>query len=559
MIFSFCLFATLHSCTNLIVTKKASKEGYNSFTYSADAFSMYGNLQVTPEADHAEGEMRDIIDWCSGKKLGEIPQVAHTYRVVGNMNEKGLAIGETTWNGRTTETHNPDGIMDYGSLIYVALERCSTAREAYQLVIDLAEKYGYHDYGETFTIADKNEIWLLDLIGRGPNKKGILWIATLIPDGMIAEHSNHPRTHSPYKMKQAGATIFWRDSLVEDCKELGFISADVTIETFDWVLAVHGDVPQRRRYGDGRTVDFFHRTVSETDLGSDFTEYLAGSKEAAPPNLFYKPTAPLSLADLMSYMSLHFEDHNLSPVNDIGAGPFHSPYRSPPFNWYYENQQYVNERNIATPQTTWVMIAQCRGDLPAALGGVVWFGMDDASMAVYVPFFSTSRDVHDCYKETDKQNSQTFSFNSLFWVSNMISNFVQQNYVYMIDEVRQWRDQQQQRVISDFEQTLSTALSLAKRDEIVAKEFVTQKTILWGGQMLKESLDYYKVLFPRFAAGYRMTPIPGKPLPRVEWLPYQNKWYERIVKETGDKYIVKEDATSNGGAGGDPLRQLRYV
>ncbi|KAK2958701.1 hypothetical protein BLNAU_6204 [Blattamonas nauphoetae] len=232
-------------------------------------------------------------------------------------------------------------------------------------------------------------------------------------------------------------------------------------------------------------------------------------------------------------MSLHFEEHNLSPVNDIGAGPDLSPYRSPPFNWYYDNQHNVNLLNITTPQTTWVMIAQCRRDLPAALGGMAWLRMDDAGMPVYFPYFSTSRDVHDCFKVTDKQKSKAFSINLLFCLSYMLSTFVQWNYVYVINEVRLWRDQPQ--IVTEFEQSPSTAVHLAKRDEIVAKEFVTQKTILWGGQMLKESLDYYKVLFPRFAAGYRMTPIPGKHLLRMEWLSNQNIWYKRIVKERDDK------------------------
>ncbi|KAK2951342.1 putative C69 family dipeptidase [Blattamonas nauphoetae] len=548
----------LHSCTNLIVTKGASAEGYNTLSYSADSWARYGDLHHSPARDHEPGTMRKIIHWSNGKDLGEIPEAAHTYNVVGNMNEFGLVLGETTWAGKKELTIDPTGKLDYGNLMYIALERCMTAREAWRMIVDLAEEYGYADSGETITLCDKKEIWLLDIIGRGPDRKGLLWVAIHLPDGTVAEHSNHPRTHSISELIKAGVEVEYRSDLIEECVRIGLLTETVPFEEFDWQEAVHGEVLWRRRYGEARTVSFFNATVGNGVLGSSFTDYLHGSSTESPPQLFYTPSSKISLTQMFSLMSDHLEGSSFDPRNDVGAGPYHSPHRVPPYTWTYGEHSYVNERTVSTPQTGWVFVAQCRDDVDDALGGMLWFAVDDAGLAVFVPHYSTATAISKCVQRTPTQNSQKFSFNSLFWVSAMLNTHVYQNFLHINPEIQEKRSSIQTTLVSEWKKADKVAQTIAARDGPAAKSYVTQVSIKWEDDLLKQWMELYTTIFPRFQQGMRKKFV-GKKLPEIERFPYQNKYYERIVKETGDKYLVPTQKTTANGKELDPLSQLKYV
>ncbi|KAK2953401.1 putative C69 family dipeptidase [Blattamonas nauphoetae] len=553
----FILTPFLYPCTNLIVTKGASKEGYNTISYAADSFGIYGVMKIQDAADHPAGTMRQIHDWDSGKYLGEIPEVAHTFQVTGNMNEKGLVIGETTWTGKE-RCKNENGIMDYGSLIYTALSRCSTAREAWETMVKLTDDYGYASTGETFTIADKDEIWLLDMIGRG-NKvdgKGTLWIAMLVPDGTVSVHANFPRTQNLAELKKL-TEVHHSPDLLERSKELNLIHESVTLDTFDWSVATNGINPPNMRYGDGRVVSFFAEVVDHKDLEDDmYKDYLLGDYTKPRPKQFYKPKEKVSLETVMKMMGNHHEDISIHFANDVGAGPYHAPYRNRPLTWTSTNgEKRLNERSIGTPQTGWLFVSQCRPDLPEGLGGMFWFGVDDGATTVYVPHFSAVRRVHDTYVQNDDHNIYKFSFNSLFWVHNLVSNLCYSNYINIYPEVQARMNQQHKFFKNELRKAEKVAISLAHRDVTVAQEYVTNVCMQWADKQLNDWNDFFKYLFLRYNDQTRKLVPTGQINPIVEFLPYQNNWYKRITEDHGDLYEIPE-ANSMGKEDWDYLKNV---
>jgi len=430
------------ACTNIIVTRGASADNSNIISYAADSHVLYGELYFHPAAIWKPGTMLDVIDWDSYRPLGSIPQVERTYKTVGNMNEYQLIIGETTWGGRR-ELHDPKGIMDYGSLIYITLQRAKTAREAIQTIIDLANEYGYASSGETFSIADKNEAWVMDLVGKGPDEKGINYVAIRIPDGYICSHANQARIQT-FPQNDPENCIF-APGMIDFARKHGWFSGKD--EDFDY-SAAFGPVD----FGGARACDarawsaFNILTGGEltyekdgkmvTEPASAYYDYITGKNLSHRMPLFVKPSKKITVKNVADAMRDHFEGTPLDMTTDIGAGGNALPYRWRPMNFSKDGWSYVNERAIATQQTGFWFVAQSRHDLPDVVGGIIWFGTDDAATSYLTPIYSNTNEVPECFKEGNG-NMLEYSKTASFWINNRVANDCYKAYNMMAPTVRE--------------------------------------------------------------------------------------------------------------------------
>ena len=437
-----CAWVAGMACTNFVVGKKASVDGSTMVSYAADSYALYGYLHHSPAADHAPGTMREVKDWDTGKPLCSIPQVAHTYNVVGNMNEHQLTIGETTWGGRP-ELETGEGI-DYGSLIYIALERCKTAREAIKCMTDLVAKYGYASSGETFSIADPNEVWLMELIGKGPGQKGAVWVATRIPDDCIAAHANQARfTTINFKDKE---NWMWSKDVVKFAREKGYFSGKDKDFNFQEAYAPYDF---SGLYAcEARVWSFFRKFSDDMDKYFDFasgkTFVETGGKcagERMP--LYIKPNHKVSAQELKDCMRDQYEGTPLDITQGPDAGPWHSKLRYGSLGFQHDSVQYWFERPIATQQTAWSFVAQMRGYESAKAGGIFWFGVDDAASTVYVPMYSTITEVPECFKEGNG-DMYNYSSTSAWWTYNIVANWAYTKYSAMMPDIKKvqaaWED-----------------------------------------------------------------------------------------------------------------------
>ncbi|MCK4344163.1 MAG: C69 family dipeptidase, partial [Bacteroidales bacterium] len=340
------------ACTNFLISKGASKDGSTMITFSADSHVLYGELYFTAAADHLPGEMLDIYEWDTGKYLGQIKQVPHTYSVVGNMNEHQVSIGETTWGGRS-ELRDSSAIMDYGSLMYVTLQRAKTAREAIKIMGDLVEEYGYYSSGESFSVSDPNEVWIMEIIGKGPDNKGAVWVARKVPDGYICAHANQARiTQFPLNDKE---NCLYAKDIISFAREKGYFKGKD--KDFSFVDAYAPLDFGALRFCEARVWSMFRRAAPSLNLSTD---YVNGVKGAKPIPLWIKPDEKLSVRDVMELMRDHFEDSEFDLTKGIGAGPFSLPYRWRPLTWEVDSVHYCNERATSTQQTGFSFVAQAR-------------------------------------------------------------------------------------------------------------------------------------------------------------------------------------------------------
>lgn len=430
------------ACTNFLVGKDASVDGSTMVTYAADSYSLYGFLHFSPAADHAEGAMREVNDWDTGKPLCSIPQVAHTYNVVGNMNEHQLAIGETTWGGRP-ELESGEGI-DYGSLIYIALERCKTAREAIKCMTDLVAEYGYASSGETFSIADPNEVWLMELIGKGKVEKGAVWVATRIPDDCIAAHANQARfTTINFKDKE---NWMWSKDVVSFARKQGYFDGKDKDFNFQEAYAPYDF--SGLFVCEARVWSFFRKFSDDMDKYFDFasgkTFVETGGKYAGERMpLYIKPNHKVSVQELKDCMRDHYEGTPLDITQGPDAGPWNSKLRYGSLSFELDSVQYWYERPTATQQTAWSFVAQMRGYEGAHAGGIFWFGVDDAATSLYVPMYSTITAVPECFKEGNG-DMYTYSPTSAWWTYNIVANWAYSKYSAMLPDIQKvqsaWED-----------------------------------------------------------------------------------------------------------------------
>ncbi len=420
-----CASTASWACTGLIAAKGATTDGSVLVTYAADSHTLYGELYHQPAADHPKGTMRKIVEWDTGKPLGEIPEVAHTYSRMGNMNEHGLCVTESTWGGRHELAGS--GMIDYGSLIYLALERAKTAREAINVMTDLVHDYGYASEGESFTIADPNEVWIMEMIGKGKEDKGAVWVARRVPDDCIAGHANHSRIHK-FPRNDIRNTMYSSD-VISFAKKQGYFNGNDDDFSFSRAYAVTDGGALRGC--DGRVWSYFNR------FNSKMEPYLAWVLKGEGPELplWVKPDKKLSAKDMKWMMRDHFEGTPLDMTKDIGAGAYKVPYRWRPLTYTVDSVEYTHERAIATQQTGFSLVAQLKADAPEQMKGLLWFGVDDANTCVYLP-------VYSCLQEVPRQiavgngDMYNLSWDAAFWVTNYVANQAYNRYSQMIPDIR---------------------------------------------------------------------------------------------------------------------------
>lgn len=525
------------ACTNLIAGSKATVDGSVFMTYSADSHNLYGMLTHTPAATHAPGEMRKVVEWDTSKPLGEIPQPAQTYNVVGNINEHQVAIGESTWGGHEELVDTTgNSIIDYGSLIQIALERSKTAREAIKVMTDLVGEYGYASSGESFSIADKNEVWIMELIGKGA-EKGAVWIAVRIPDNAISGHANEPRIRK-VNLKDKENVMHSKD-VISFARKRGYFNGKD--EDFSFADAYSTHDAGTRRGCDARVWSYFRRFNKDAD------RYFAwcNNETDEPMPLYIIPERQLSLQDMQESMRDQYQGTPYDMTQDVGSGPNHVPYRWRPMEYEVDGNTYCMERAIATQQTGWSFISQTRSCLPDEIGGVIWFGTDDTNTTVYMPFYCSMTEIP---VELAPGDINTFSFDSNFWMTNWVANQAYNRYDLMISDIRKVQGGLESKYISSRpqrEEELSRLLSSGNKDAVVAS--VNDE----GKAIAKEATDAYRnlaqYLFVKFMDGnMKKTDADGNFMKSEYGLPvypsfpgYDKRYYENIVREKGDHFKLK--------------------
>lgn len=465
------------ACTNVIVTRGASADGSCLVSYAADSHWLYGELYFKPQADWATGSKLKVYDWDSGKYLGEIEQVPHTYKTIGNMNEHQLIIAETTFGGRHG-LNNPDAIMDYGSLIYITLQRARTAREAIRLMDELTQKYGYYSEGESFSIADKEEAWIMEMVGKGA-EKGSVWVARRIPDGYVSGHANQSRI-TTFPLDDPDNCLYSKD-VISFARKMGWF--DGKDEEFSFRDAYCPLDFGGLRGCEARVWSAFNilgkGKFAYEDGGSlvekdsyDYVDYAMGHNPANNMPLWIKPAAKVSVKDVADVMRDHYEGTPMDMTQDIGAGGNALPYRWRPMGFTYDGKEYTNERAIATQQTAFWFVGQSRGNYPDVLGGIIWFGTDDAATSYVTPIYTNSEIVPECFREGNG-DMLTYSSTSSFWLNNRVANACYKMYNYMAPFVREHIDRFENSQISEgVPQTDAKALELY--NDIAEKEMKKQ-------------------------------------------------------------------------------------
>ncbi|MDE5957734.1 MAG: C69 family dipeptidase [Muribaculaceae bacterium] len=527
------------ACTNLIAGKKASADGSVMVTYAADSHNLYGMLTHTPAADHPKGAMRKVVEWDTNKPLGEIPQPAHTYNVVGNMNEHQVCIAESTWGGHNELTDTTGtAVIDYGSLMQIALERSRTAREAIDVMTDLVSKYGYASSGESFSIADKEEVWVMEMIGKGA-EKGAVWIAVRIPDDAISGHANEPRIRK-VNLKDKENVKYAKDMISFARKRGYFTGKD---EDFSFADAFSSHSADTRRGCDGRVWTYFRRYTPEAE--QYFAWVNADSNEPMP--LYFIPEKKVDLAGMQDAMRDLFQGTPYDMTGDVGAGPNHVPYRWRPMSFEVDGKEYTHERAIATQQTGWSFVSQSRNWLPDAVGGVLWFGTDDTNTTVYMPFYCSMTEIPVELQHGDINN---FDMKSNFWMNNWVANQAYHRYDLMIPDIRKVQSALEKEFIASRPAREAELKALAEAGNM---EALTANVNAEGAKLARQATDAYRdlaqFLLVRYMDGnMKKTDDNGKFLNNEYGLPlypdfpgYDKAYYERIVKETGDHFLIPAD------------------
>lgn len=517
---------SVEACTNFLITKSASRDGSTMITYAADSHELYGELYFTPAASHVAGATRDVYEWDTGKFLGKIPEAKKTYSVVGNMNEHQLAIGETTYGGRK-ELVNPEGKIDYGSLIYITLQRAKTAREAVLTMGDLTEKFGYSSSGESFSISDPKEVWIMEMIGKGPGHKGAVWVARKIPDGYVSAHANQARIRQ-FPLNDKKNCLYSKD-VISFARKKGFFTGDDKDFSFADVYAPldFGAL----RFCEARVWAMYKRVAPSQKFSSD---YINGIKGAKPLPLWIKPDKKLSVQDVMELMRDHFEGTELDMTKDVGAGPYKLPYRWRPLDWEAKGQKYINERATSTQQTGFSFVSQSRGWLPDPIGGILWFGVDDTYSTVYVPMYCGISKIPKSFA-VGTGSFHEFTWDSAFWVFNFVSNYTYLRYQDMIQDVQKVQRELEGSFVSRVPAIDSAAKQLYKNAPELARDYLTEFSSELAGTTLKRWKALGEFLIFKYLDG-NVKDEHGK----VTHPGYPKEWYEKVAEETGDHLKMKE-------------------
>lgn len=530
------------ACSNFIVGKKASVDGSVMCSYSADDYGMFQYLCHYPAAKHAKGEMRKIFDWDSNKYYGEIPEAAETYNVIGNINEWQVTIGETTYGGRE-EMVDSTGIMDYGSLIYVALQRSKTAREAIKVMTTLANTYGYNSGGETFTICDPNEAWIMEMMGKGAGSKGAVWVALRIPDDAICAHANQSRI-GKFNMKDKKNVMYAKD-VVSFARSKGWFKGKDA--DFSWKMAYAKPDFSGRRFCDARAWAMLNHFY---DMSPYLDWALGKNPDAQDMPLWVVPNKKVSVQDVENVMRDHYEGTPLSVADgsDIGGGIWEMPYRPTPLMYKVDGKQYFNERPVSTQQSGFVFVSQMRSWLPREIGGVFWFANDDANMAAFTPVYCSMTERPECYN-TPGADAVHFSKKNAYWVCNMTSNMVYPRYSLMFPTLKEVRDSLDNSYFAAQAGVEKKAQELYAQNPQAAVKYLNDYSVEKAQQMLARWNQLFEFMvvkyndmiikptdkngtFKKTPYGLGATPVrPG----------YPEKFAKQLVKQSGDKFLVPEE------------------
>lgn len=530
------------ACSNFIVGKKASVDGSVMCSYSADDYGMFQYLCHYPAAKHAKGEMRKIFDWDSNKYHGEIPEAAETYNVIGNINEWQVTIGETTYGGRE-EMVDSTGIMDYGSLIYVALQRSKTAREAIKVMTTLANTYGYNSGGETFTICDPNEAWIMEMMGKGAGSKGAVWVALRIPDDAICAHANQSRI-GKFNMKDKKNVMYAKD-VVSFARSKGWFKGKDA--DFSWKMAYAKPDFSGRRFCDARAWAMLNHFY---DMSPYLDWALGKNPDAQDMPLWVVPNKKVSVKDVENVMRDHYEGTPLSVADgsDIGGGIWEMPYRPTPLMYKVDGKQYFNERPVSTQQSGFVFVSQMRSWLPREIGGVFWFANDDANMAAFTPVYCSMTERPECYN-TPGVDAVHFSKKNAYWVCNMTSNMVYPRYSLMFPTLKEVRDSLDNSYFAAQAGVEKKAQELYAQNPQAAVKYLNDYSVDKAQQMLGRWNQLFEFMvvkyndmiikptdkngtFKKTPYGLGATPVrPG----------YPEKFAKQLVKQSGDKFLVPEE------------------
>ncbi|MDP2876197.1 MAG: C69 family dipeptidase [Holophaga sp.] len=515
----------LDACTNVLVSKGATKHGATLLTYTDDSHSRYGELAFRARMKHAPGTMRDVIDWGNGAFRGRIPEPSETYRRMGNMNEFQVAIGETTFGGR--KEVEGSGMLDYGSLIYIALERAKTAREAIQVITGLVDQFGYGSSGESISICDPNEAWILEIVGKGKADKGAVWVALKLPDGTMSAHANQARIRQ-FPLKDPQNCTYSKD-VISFARENGWFKGEDKDFSFCQSYAPWNF--SSLRACEARVWSVFRRAAPSLKLPIDFVK---GDPTATPLPIWIKPDQKLETRDLMELMRDHFEGTEFDMTQDVGAGPYQLPYRWRPMGFKVDGQDYIHERAISTQQTAWSFVAELRSGLPNAIGGVLWFGMDDTYSTCYVPIYAGLLEPPPSWREGHGR-WDTFSWDSAFWVFNFVSNYTYSRYSDMIQDVQTVQRELEGRYFADQSEIERQALELHRQDPRSAQEFLTRYSTQTAENTVVRWRKLGESLIWKYLDG-NVRDAQG----RVTHPPYRPEWNRRIVQEHGEVIKVRK-------------------
>ncbi len=527
-----------NACTNILVTKNASTDGSTIVSYAADSHDLYGELYFRPAATYEAGTMLKVYEWDTGKYLGEIAQAAQTYTVIGNMNEHQVTIAETTFGGRP-ELQNKNGLIDYGSLIYITLQRSKSAREAIKIMTDLVEEYGYYSSGESFSIADKDEVWVMEMIGKGENNKGAVWVAVKIPDGYVSAHANQARiTTFPLKDKE---NCLYSEDVISFAREKGYF--DGKNKDFSFADAYAPLDFGAVRFCDARVWSAFN-IMNPGDMGK-YVEYAQGNSRDRMP-LYIKPDRKISHRDVMNIMRDHYEGTPLDMTKDAGAGPYSKPYRFRPLTWEVDGEKYFNERAIATQQTGFSFVAQMRSWLPAHIGGILWFGVDDAASSVYMPMYAGMTNVPHCLAEGNG-DLLNFTWESAFWVFTWVSNQAYGRYSHMIEDIKKVQTELEDNLITFTAAIDQSAKALYDQNPELARQFLTDFSMNQAELVTERWRQLGEFLLVKYNDGNLHEEVDGKFLrnehgnPKHATFPgYSQDYYKSIVKDAGDHLKLRE-------------------
>lgn len=544
------LVAGVHGCTNYMVTRGASPDNSTQIAYNSDGQSLYGYMKHYPAAEHpAAGTQRQIWEFVSGKYLGSIPEAKTTYNVVGNTNEFGLTIAETTFDGLENLMTPAEGSkIDYYSLMWITLQRCRTAREAITTMDHLTQTYGYASTGESFSIADTSEVWIMEMIGKGPKQLGTVWVARQVPEGFVSGHANQARIRTWPREKDSN---MWSKDVVQFARAQGLYSSHSTDDAFSFSDTFDPVTPAGARLCELRVWNFFRTVLPLPDrhkFASDFLDYVQGRNLTNRMPLWVQAGSDrVPVNQTMWATRSHYRDTWFDQRSDIGAAPFHSELRMRPNEWKVDNKTYVNERNVGYQGTFFNFVAQGRGGMPYPLGGLVWFGIDDASHSYRTPMYSASQTIPMSYAETNG-NATKFVLKSAFWIFNLVANMAYARYDLISPEVQSRVvevETEHFRLVSEQDNTLLTVLATSGKK--AALKQLTEFSVQTADSSIDQWVEFWQLLVVRHRDGLVVTPGDAPAARRDQPQPanavavgYDQAWYGRIAQETGDRYLLPD-------------------